>query len=122
MKKWIFTFGQGHCTTDGTPMNNYYVLVHAPDFGSAREHFCQHFALPMMGNATKWAFQYEAENFDHERWCPLGCFDEMTVSLPEAMIPHIEKYDQAVRDFSDIIRNAKPNQGESDERSVATDL
>lgn len=68
MKKYYFTFGQAHLTEDGTAMQHYYVTVTAPNYGRAREHFCAHFALPIMGRADKWAFQYESDDFTEACW------------------------------------------------------
>jgi hypothetical protein len=59
MKSYYFTFGQDHYTIRGIAMRNYYVEVVAPSFEKARDMFRKTFATPVMGNADKWAFQYE---------------------------------------------------------------
>jgi len=80
MKKYYFTFGGNHYTTDGTCMRDYYVVVSAPDYGTARNHFCQHFALPMMGNASKWSFQYEEKDFKFH-FFPAGEFEHLIATV-----------------------------------------
>lgn len=81
MKKYYFTFGQAHFTEDGTAMQHYYVTVTASNYGAAREHFCAHFALPIMGRTDKWAFQYTEGAFNPS-YHHLGEYDHLCA--PEA--------------------------------------
>lgn len=81
MKKYYFTFGQSHCAEDGTPMKDYYVTVMAPDYLKARAHFCQNFALPVMGMVDKWAFQYEEGDFDEDTF-PAGEYAALQADPP----------------------------------------
>lgn len=76
MKKYYFTFGQSHFSLRGEAMKDYYVTVTASNHGRAREHFCTHFALPIMGRADKWAFQYEEDHPMGEYW-PNGEYDHL---------------------------------------------
>ncbi len=80
MKNYYFTFGQSHHTEDGAPMKDHYVTVTAPSYMDARQHFCEHFALPVMGSRTKWAFQYE-EGEIMTKLYPAGEYDHLIVSL-----------------------------------------
>lgn len=79
MKNYYFTFGQAHFTADGRPMRDYYVKVSAPDYSTARDHFCHHFALPIMGKLDRWAFQYEEDKFT-EAMFPNGEYEHLVVS------------------------------------------
>lgn len=56
MQEYYFTFSQGHRDIHGRAMHNCYVVVVAPDYGEARDYFRKDFALPEMGNESKWAF------------------------------------------------------------------
>jgi len=62
-------------------MRDHWVRVQAPDYGTARDHFCQHFALPMMGKEDKWSFQYEEEKFKRD-FFPAGEYEHLTVTIP----------------------------------------
>lgn len=77
MNKFYFTFGQSHFTEDGVPMNDYYVTVNATDEISARIHFSNHFALPIMGRKDKWAFCYTDSSFN-KVYFPNGEYDNLT--------------------------------------------
>ena len=78
MKDFFFTFGQTHFTLDGIPMKDYYVGVTAHGRQEARDFFCRNFVTPMMGDAGKWAFQYDADKFRPE-YFPAGEFRHLTV-------------------------------------------
>lgn len=78
MPNYYFTFGQAHFTQDGHCMKYCYVKVTAPDWGSARTHFCEHFATPIMGKADKWAFQYEEDDFKTE-YFPMREYDHLAM-------------------------------------------
>lgn len=77
VKEYFFTFGQAHFSEEGVAMKDYYVTVTAPDYLAARAHFCDHFALPIMGRADKWAFQYEKDQFTPS-YFPGGEYDRLS--------------------------------------------
>lgn len=81
MKKFFFTFGQGHFTEDGIPMKDYFVTVNAPDEISARIYFSNYFAGPIMGRKDKWAFCYEQSRFT-EAYFPKGEYENLTCNEP----------------------------------------
>lgn len=60
MKSFYFTFGYDHYSVRGIAMRNYYVEVVASSFEKATDIFRRTFASPIMGNADKYAFQYDS--------------------------------------------------------------
>jgi hypothetical protein len=74
LKNFYFTFGTAHVTLDGVPMCQYYVRVESCEYWRAREVFNKVFAVPYMGRAGAWSFQYEEDKFkeDVEPWCIRG--------------------------------------------------
>ena len=82
MPDFYFTFGQGHFTVDGEKMSNSWVRVTAPDELTARAHFAQFWAAPMMGRPDKWAFSYSADNFQPE-YFPAGEYEHLVVPSVE---------------------------------------
>lgn len=64
MKNYYFTFGTDHNLLDGTHMDKSWVRVGAEDYGAARKLFVDKFAIPYIGKADKWSFQYEESNFE----------------------------------------------------------
>lgn len=77
MKRFYFTFGQDHKQIDGTPMRNHWVTVEGEDYEHARRLFVEKFAVPFMGDAAKWSFQYQEGS---ENWKP-GYFPEGQYTL-----------------------------------------
>jgi len=77
MQKYVFTFGLGHLLG----LHKYHLEITAPSFERARDRM-----MELCG--TKWAFQYEAEEFymNQEKMCTEGgewmrtrCFDSIIV-------------------------------------------
>jgi hypothetical protein len=60
MKSFYFTFGDDHYSVRGIAMRNYYVEVVASSFAKATDIFRRTFASPIMGNADKYAYQYDS--------------------------------------------------------------
>lgn len=79
MKNYYFTFGQFHFSVEGEKMCDSWVRVTGQDELAARAHFCQFFALPVMGKPDKWAFCYAEENFNPV-YFPAGEYEHMVMS------------------------------------------
>ena len=78
MKEYYFTFGSSHWNKDGIPMQNFWIRVIAEDYITARKVFIKRFSSLEMQAPDKWAFQYEAEDFE-PGWFPSGeylCLDQ----------------------------------------------
>jgi hypothetical protein len=71
MKRYYFTFGQGHINTKGEAMADYFVRVMAMSWAEARDLFVTCFANILMPRPTAWSMQY-----DDQEWkrIPLGTF------------------------------------------------
>lgn len=66
MKKFFFTFGSNHYTSEGIPMRDFWVTVHAPGYDKARELFIDRFSSVYMDAPDKWSFQYSEKSFSPE--------------------------------------------------------
>ena len=56
MKNYYFTYGTGHTTEDGFPLDAFYTKITAEGYGEARQ---QMFAV----RGDSWAFQYTEGEF-----------------------------------------------------------
>lgn len=64
LKSYYFTFSMSHFTLNGDNMKSRAVKVDASSYENARSYFIKNFALPFMGRADKWAFQYDQTEFE----------------------------------------------------------
>lgn len=63
MSNYYFSFLTHHCTLEGENMAAYWVRVVASDYMTARLLFIRLFSQPIMGEASKWGFQYPEHNW-----------------------------------------------------------